>query len=353
MRYVFLLASLFLFGSAWAQCPHDPRLTGDTILCPNETGTLEVQTAEGYQWYQRQWGATTAQPLPGDTNKTLQINSVDDVLTYISVETEVNGCWERSPEVLIDGYAFIPPVVQSTGSFRVGQNGETLLCTGDTVFFELMLPYTENIQWYDGGNPITGQVDPTLVVTQSGFYTVEGAPAVCPNFVQQLGVTLVVIKYQTQVPVLQLNGNMLEVTNPGGMQSFEWYLNDTLLLTPFGPTYMPTQAGLYHVVTVDQNGCEGESNQINFDPSVGIAPDPTFAVRIYPTLVQNNFHVAQTQPSPFKLRVVNVMGQVVFQNEFTTSTHTISTQSWPAGMYWVQWQRNNSNWETRPISVVR
>lgn len=352
MRFVYLVLFSLIGSSAWSQCPHDPRITGDTILCPNQTGLLEVQTAEAYQWYLRSYGSGMANPIPGDTNKTLQINDVDHVLTYISVETEINGCVERSPEVLIDGYAFLPPTVQSTGSFRIGQNGESLLCTGDTVFFELMLPYTENIQWYNGGNPIPGAIDPLFVATQSGYYTVEGAPYVCPNYIVQLGVTLEVIKYNTVEPDFGLGNDTFFVDNAASFQEIKWYRNDTLIQTG-GAWLVPTSNGAYGVETVDQNGCESSILPGIVYPPLGIPRSQAPNLHIYPTLTQDILHLRQTQPQPMQIRVVDATGRVVYHDHMTTIQQSISTAHWPTGMYWVQWQSNTSNWEHRQISVVR
>jgi hypothetical protein len=57
----------------------------------------------------------------------------------------------------------------------------------------MMSPNTTNITWYDNGNPIPGETDPVLIVTEAGSYTVSGSPAECPDFVQTMGIPLDVV----------------------------------------------------------------------------------------------------------------------------------------------------------------
>lgn len=213
--------ALFLApGCLSAQCPFDPKVEGDTILCPGGNGLLTTQNGyDSLQWYKRAWGAGTAQPIAGATGTNLPINEADDLLYYFSVEASLGGCTERSPEVLVDGWMFLLPTVATTGSFTVGPNGETLVCEGDTVYFELMQPYTENIVWTLDGMPIAGANGNVLTVTLPGIYTVSGAPTVCPDYIQPLGVDLEVQIIQCPVGVEEAEkdsiADLFVFPNPG------------------------------------------------------------------------------------------------------------------------------------------
>lgn len=161
------------------------------MLCPEGTGLLTTQPYDSYQWYQRYYGSgTTAFILSGETSQTLSLNYFDHAASYFTVEVTQGSQTATSPEFFVDGWAFLPPTVMTTGEFTIGDNGETIICEGDTVYFELMQPYTTNIVWYNDGIPIGGESGQVLEVTAAGNYTVSGAPEVCPDWEQQLGVTL-------------------------------------------------------------------------------------------------------------------------------------------------------------------
>ncbi len=174
------LGALFLLPAlgAAAQCPHNPTVTpNNLIFCPNAgSDTLWTQSYQAYQWYK------DGVLQPGDTFQYRRVTHLD-AGSMFSVDATLNGCTERSPQVPVDGWVFLLPVVATDGL-------QFPLCVGDTLRLRLMPPYTINIQWTNGGVPIPGATDDTLLVTTDGDYSVSGAPEICPNFNQQLGVTL-------------------------------------------------------------------------------------------------------------------------------------------------------------------
>jgi hypothetical protein len=170
-------------------CELDPTvLPNDLILCPNSSDTLWTQEYDSYQWFR------DGVELAGATNQYLIVDAFNFSGTIISVEITEGSCTETSPQVLVDGWAFIPPTVQSSGDFEFN-GSEFLVCTGDTIFFQLMLPYNTNIQWTLEGNVIPDETLENLFVTSQEEtttinYGVCGAPEVCPNYIQCLGVNL-------------------------------------------------------------------------------------------------------------------------------------------------------------------
>lgn len=180
---------IFHFALSEAQCPFTPTVTGEFLVCPEGRTTLGTQTYDAYQWYTRPFGASTPMPVPGATGQfyTVQYN---DTPVYVSVEATLNNCTERSAEVLVDGLVFLPLVVQSTGQFTVGPNGEAVICAGDTMYLIALQPYTINHQWYDGNTPIAGANDDTLIVTQPGLYWLTASPEPCPELTVSLGVII-------------------------------------------------------------------------------------------------------------------------------------------------------------------
>ncbi len=170
----------------------EPVIYGDSLLCPDSGGTLSTQEFDSYQWYRRYFGSSQSEPIPGATGQTLVMDYFNFAASFISVKVTKAGAVYTSDEFFVDGLVFLLPVVQTTGDFTIGPQGETIVCPGDTVFFTLKNPYTVNITWYQNGQPMPGDTGQVLVVTSPGIYWVQGAPALCPEFVQGLGVELVV-----------------------------------------------------------------------------------------------------------------------------------------------------------------
>jgi hypothetical protein len=165
-------------GLARAQCAHNPTITpNNLIFCPNSgSDTLWTQPYQAYQWFK------DGVLQPGDTLRYRRVTSAD-AGSMFSVDATLNGCTERSPQVMVDGWVFLLPTVVTVGL-------QNPLCRGDTLLLILMAPYKVNIQWTNGGLPIPGANDDTLIVTTDGDYSVSGAPEICPAFVQNLGVVL-------------------------------------------------------------------------------------------------------------------------------------------------------------------
>jgi len=184
-----LLSSLLLLGfmgcfagKTSAQCPFDPTVVGNLLVCPDSSTTLGTQQYASYQWYSRNFLGGPSQPIPGATGQVLPVE-YDQTPVYISVAATLAGCTETSPEVLVDGLFFPPMLVLTEGEFEVGPDGEQVICSGDTLYEIVLSPYTTNIQWYQGPNPIPGATNDTLVVTQPGTYWLTASPEECPNFV--------------------------------------------------------------------------------------------------------------------------------------------------------------------------
>lgn len=192
-KLLFTVTIILTFGALNAQCPFEPTVTGDTLLCPDASGILITQEYDSYQWYRREFTNGVPELIPGANGQVLDVNS-DDLLYYFWVEATLDNCTEASPEVLVDGFVFLLPFLEHSGDYSFDPNtGSFVICTGDTMFMMLGNPYDANITWYRNGVPIPGENSQQLAVTEAGSYTVEGAPSICPDWVQPLGLLIEVI----------------------------------------------------------------------------------------------------------------------------------------------------------------
>ncbi len=249
---------LFISFSAIAQCSFDPTISGETILCPGQSTELSTQEYDSYQWYRREFSGGSLVPISGATDQTITLFNPADVLYYYAVEATLDTCTELSPEVLLDAWAFIPVVVSSNGTFTVGNNGETIVCYGDTFYYELLLPYNTNITWYHDGTPIPGENSSQLIVTDPGVYSVSGAPSECPDYIQTIGVSLVVEFIEC----------VSDIDDPDAE-------NETVLLYPNpASTFIHLEAKAEKIKSISTYNCLGQfmyrENVDAFEKNVGI-----------------------------------------------------------------------------------
>lgn len=199
-KTIFSLLSIWALGNAvQAQCNFDPTVSGDSLLCPGETTTFTTQAYDSYQWHRRVYPDGLPEAIAGATSQTLTVDEAG-LLYFYWVEATDNGCTEASPEVLLDGYVFLLPFVSHTGNFEFDPDLQAFkICKGDTMF--LHFNYEANVTWFKNGQSIPNETGTTLAITESGAYTVQGAPGICPNFIQPLGLILDVVAVNCTSPV--------------------------------------------------------------------------------------------------------------------------------------------------------
>lgn len=174
-----------------------PTISGDSLLCPESAGQVMTQEFDSYQWKIRYFGSDETNILEGDTMRVLMMPYFEFAASYVSVEVTSGGDTLLSEEFFVDGWAFAPATVATSGDFEIIGDGDLGLCPGDTLFFQLNNPYDTNITWFKDGEPISEATDQILAVTETGSYYVEGAPEVCPHFLQGPGVSLIVVNCST------------------------------------------------------------------------------------------------------------------------------------------------------------
>jgi hypothetical protein len=282
--------------------PLSPTITpNNLILCPNESDTLWTQQFGTYQWYK------DGTLIPGGTNQFLVVDAFSDAGSQFHVEVSQGNCTGTSSQVLVDGWVFLLPYVISEGTFTVGPNGEMLMCPGDTAYLILGQPYDTNIQWTESGNIIPGANNDTLMVTQSGNYHVSGAPSTCPNYIQNLGVTIEVIVQGPAEPVITYSGPGLE-TQPG-FASYQWYLNGNPAGTNTN-TFPSPGPGMYTVIVTDVQGCTAESQP--FIISSIIENSISGIVNVNYNSTTSTLHISRSKSTAeTEIFVVDVLGRRV------------------------------------------
>lgn len=304
-RLKLTLALLMPFAFAAAQCTLTPTVSPSSpVLCPNSTDTLWTQVYQTYQWYR---GST---PIAGANGQYLVVDAANDAGYYFSVAVTQDTCSGTSPQVLVDSWVFLLPYVITDGDpGTVDFNGVQHNCPGDTVLLIAGMPYTVNLQWYDNGNPIPGATDDTLVVTASGNFTMSGAPAICPNFQQYLGVTIAISFSTPFSPVITLQGNTLSC-NISNAASYQWYMNGNPISGATSQTYTPSVTSAY-TVEVSDGYCSFISPVYSF--TVGMSEYETGRLAVFPNPVSDFVTITGSEETMqgAELLIRDLQGRVV------------------------------------------
>ncbi|TVR89833.1 MAG: T9SS C-terminal target domain-containing protein [Saprospirales bacterium] len=350
--YLSLLFVLIAAGAVSAQCDFEPEIAGDLMLCPESEGVLNTGSYDSYQWYKRPFsGGGDAEAIPGATDSFLTVNYYDDVPAWFSVEVERDTCVVRSEEVLLDGYAFLPPFVETIGDFTIGPNGETIICNNDSLRY--LFSMDTSIQWYRNFEPIPGATDPELIVTEGGSYFAEGAPYECPEFIMQLGVTLQVDKVDADaaIPQIELEGyDEITLLNPGEFVDWQWYCEWSGELTHLADSetminghffYQECSIGPFLVRGVDMNGCIAWSNEIitiiNSVEERGLEVN-----RVYPNPATDRLLLEFPEdPGMVQYSLFDSGGQLVQKGELQgAQTKHLNIGTVPSGSYFIQLSSN-------------
>ncbi|MCU0435331.1 MAG: hypothetical protein MUC87_17880 [Bacteroidia bacterium] len=339
MKLIFTLAIVGLFaGRLNAQCTITPTITPvSPILCPNSSDTLRTtQPYQTYQWYKNNV------IIPGATAAVLPVDYFNDAGNNFSVFVTQDTCSGTSAQNLVDGWVFLLPTVMSSGN--------QTFCPGDTEYLVLMPPYEVNIQWTNNNVPIPGANDDTLIVTQTGNYSVSGAPQICPQFMQQLGVTISVNFSGPQTPVVSYNNGTLSTVNFSGY-TYQW--NDASGPVAGATTFSftPTQSGVYTVTVTDGNGCSATS--LPYSWVVGIADAATSEIRL---LQSSNYTFTagiQASGQQRELRVTDITGRQLFTIPVPAGTTQVVVDLSPEAQGIYMFSLQGANGSTGILKVCR
>ncbi len=323
-RVGLFLTLFFSCGIVGAQSLNPTIINGDVILCPGGSETLSTQAYDTYQWYKN------GNPVSGATAQNHTVSYSADVGANFSVYVTQGDESGLSPSVLVDGYVFIPLVVSSYGNgyWYTGDGWE--MCSDDELFFEVMSPYTNNVQWFRNGNPIEGANNPIYQVDQSGVYTVRGSPSICPDYVQY-SIGLPVVLHVPPIPELsQKDDTLFTSVFPG-----QWYAGLLPIPGATGEFLIPENSGYYSFRFSDGNGCTSISESYYYEW------DPVGLNQFFPAhkpsvqLIGNQLYFKNSES--YHYRIFDLSGMLLLEGNATEDALDVSAL--PAGLYLVQLQR--------------
>ena len=230
----------------------------------------------------------------------------------------------------MDGYVFLHPYIINEGDAPnlIGDNSEQIYCQGDDPLLVLGAPYDTNVQWFNSGTPIPGANSPSYAVTGSGSYSVEGAPAVCPDFIQNAGVSVVMDFHPYIQPTIVQSGILL-CPQPEGV-SAQWFYNGSPV-AGLDQCVIPIDAGGYTVFVDYGDSCSVLSSPYNV---VGVEEQTLPRMAAFP--VPTSGPVSITFPDGGTIpdwRLLDVTGRVVIAGSKATTPFMLDLSGVEAGRY--------------------
>lgn len=325
-----------------------PTISGDLILCFNETSILSVaDTYSSYQWYKRPYlpSGSTPQLIAGATSASYTVNGNTDALYYFSVVVTQDTCELTSNEVLVDQIIGLLPYAESAGSFTIDANGNTILCNNDTLL--LIMHSMANPQWYKNGVAMPNETNDTLKVTTAGSYTAFGTDF-C-GMPTSLGVEIPVMEANTPVPIVDaiLCGDYCYVVNGSEFEHFDWYYSDwgSDLLTYVEGVSIDSMSiedcpecyyRFIQVTATDSYGCTSISEADEWGCQ-GIEEVYGGKIRVYPNPATNFVQIENSGSQQIKaLNVIDSMGRVVLSEAPNSHSPTLLVQNLSVGVYYCQ-----------------
>lgn len=333
MKQVYMsLCFLILAGHHYvtAQCDFTPSVVPkNLVLCPGTEDTLRtIELYDSYQWYKG------TRLLVGETKSYLVVKA-ETVPAFFKVEVTRNGCTEMSARVLVDSYVFLLPyyIIEGNLTYDPVKNVQ-IGC--DKTPVKLTYSYPENVQWYNGDNPIPGANNAVYRPTRSGEYWACGAPETCPNLItcdRAFGTTLFFDKVN---PEIIQKGDSLVASKGSGRQfkyeSYRWFYNGRQIPGASSSSILPTRSGAYRVVVIDEYDCSGISEPYLFTRTL-----PAAQIKLTPNpatdIVQLSWDV---QLNYTQLKVIDAFGKQWLMQQFVNQrTFSFNVQQWPAGNYFI------------------
>ena len=131
-----------------------------------------------------------------------------------------------------------------------------------------------DIQWYFEGSPIAGATDASLVIDNSGDYSLV---AISGSGCVAFSDTLLAVYCNQVAPVIIQSGTELSVNNING-DLVQWYLNGNAIPNAVSNTLPITNGGNYTVVLTTDLGCAYESAVYNSTLGINMIEKKPFAI---------------------------------------------------------------------------
>ncbi|TAF63599.1 MAG: T9SS C-terminal target domain-containing protein [Cytophagales bacterium] len=195
-------------------------------------------------------------------------------------------------------------------------------------------------QWKRNGINIDDAILDTYTTTEAGEYTCE---VIVGNCAKESSVPVVITIEPNFSASISVSGQNL-VASPFDGDTYQWYLDYTLIKDATLDTYTPTRTGVYHVV-VNRKKCSATSNPFLFNVTdlegdwkevLTVFPNPTS--QLLTLRLENDLF------GTYQIEVLNLQGNLikVYEGEKSVQNwqQTIDISHWETGVYLVKMNLN-------------
>ena len=227
-------------------------ITGNTTFCKGSFVNLTAFADSGYilyQWYNNN------NIIPGATNRTYRADSSG---TYTVVATIPGGC-STYPSANIVVNTLSAPAIPTVTPY-----GRVFLCKNTVTTLTATL--ANNYQWYRNGAVISGAINQTYSISDTGYYAVSVTNAIGCTSYSTLNASAFT-KDTNNVAIANTaktnfcKGDSSILTASAGY-TYQWYYNNSIIVNATSQNYTATKSGSYNVYAIDSNSCYTTSNKI-------------------------------------------------------------------------------------------
>jgi photosystem II stability/assembly factor-like uncharacterized protein len=277
-----------------------------TVCAASDTLQLRDSSAHdptGWNWTVTGSGPVTFVNGTGPTSQNPQVTlSTDGLYTVTLVATNANG----SSTKVRNNYLRVVINLEITCPENVTRSTDTGLCSAAVTYNPASTVNCTGATTILTEGLASGAAFPVGTTTNTFSVTANGQTTTCSFTVTIVG---------EMRPVVVLDSGRLTTTLP--YESYQWYLDGTLLAGAIESSYTPAAAGWYSVAVEDSNGCRGTSDSLYHSP-VGMAEGLTGqdVLRVYPNPTSGLLEVELScrdcvEGATYALRVSDLMGRML------------------------------------------
>ncbi len=187
-----------------------------------------------------------------------------------------------------------------------------ILCEGTTSSFTANSTYPATFEWYYNNLFLTTDSSFTTAPLSIGFVPIT-LIAHTPYCNDTLSYNLNVVAIPT--PNIIVNADTLTCDDPNAV-SFQWYLNNVLIIGADQINYVASQSGNYTVISTDFIGCTGTSSTI-YVSLTGINELKNNEINIQPNPFHNEFTLATSANNGIinSIQIYSVDGRLVYTKD--------------------------------------
>ena len=180
---------------------------------------------------------------------------------------------------------------------------------------------------------------PVILPSTNGTYYVEAVDPIT-NCMSDGRLPVDLMFYDIIVPLIAYDGDSL---HSSVASSYQWYKNGIAIFQATNMSYDVTDPGMYHVVTMDNNGCEASSDTVEISTLGLTLVDKIDDFIVAPNPFNSTLSIQLTSDHlGAEIRLYSIDGKLIFKKPVTDNFMDLQTDSVGAGIYFLSLNKGNS-----------